>query len=148
MEMGPALRVDPRAHRGRAQPAEQGSYPERQLLGRERLGQIVVGAQRQPADPVGLFPPGGEENDADILGFLPPSKLCQHVIARDTGQHQIEDHHVGPFLPRRLQGVGPVGGGGHPIAHLGQVVGDQRGDVRLVVHDEDTMGHAQSRTRG
>ena len=50
----------------------------------------------------------------------------------------------GPLLARGLERVGPGAGGGDPEARLGQVVGDQRGDVGLVVDDENAVRHAAS----
>ena len=41
----------------------------------------------------------------------------------------------------RLDRLAPVGGSGDSVALLGQVIGDQGGDVGLVVHDQYAMGH-------
>src|SRR6185503_818710 len=48
---------------------------------------------------------------------------------------------VGPLLARGLEGFGPGAGGGDPEPRLGQMIGHQSGDVRLVVDHEDAMGH-------
>ena len=68
-------------------------------------------------------------------------QLGQHVVARDAGQHEVEDDDVGPLLPRGLERVGPVGRGRDPEARLGEMVGDERGDVRLVVDHENAVRH-------
>ena len=75
MVIGPAARVEPAVDGRRGQPAEQAAHPKRELLGRERLGQVVVGAQREAADAIGLLPPGGEEDDPDVPGLLPLPQL-------------------------------------------------------------------------
>src|SRR5262249_52119652 len=41
-------------HSGRAESAKQGGDPERELLRGKGLGEIVVGAQREPPDAIGL----------------------------------------------------------------------------------------------
>ena len=40
-------------------------HPGHQLPGRERLGEVVVGAHLEAEDPVDLAVPGGEEDDRD-----------------------------------------------------------------------------------
>ena len=144
MMIGPAARVEPAVTGGDRSRRSSAPHPERQLLGRERLGEVVVGAEREAADPVGLLPPRGQEDDAHVAGLLPLPQLGQHVVARDAGQHQVEDDDVGPLLPRGPERVGAVGRRGDPEARLGEVIRHQRRDVGLVVHHEDAVRHAAS----
>ena len=118
MVIGPGGQGAAGRDRRRGQPPEQAAHPERELLGRERLGEVVVGAEREAADPVGLLPPRGQQDDADVLGLVPLAQLGQHVVARHAGQHEVEDHDVGPLLPRGLERVGPGIGGRDPEAAL------------------------------
>src|SRR6266853_1014577 len=58
--------------------AKDGAHPQDQLRWGERLEDVVVGAEREPAEPVCLVAPGGEEQDADLARFLPAPQLGQH----------------------------------------------------------------------
>ena len=75
MATGPAVSVEPAVTAGGRSRRSSAADPERELLGRERLGEVVVGAEREPADPVGLLPPRGEQDDADVAGLLAPAQL-------------------------------------------------------------------------
>src|SRR5688500_4157182 len=126
---------------GRAEPAKQGADSKRQLLGRKRLGQIVIGTEGESPDPVGLLPARREEDDTDIAGLLPPAELGEHVVTRHPREHQVEDHNNRALLPRGLQRSGSGGRGGRALATLGQMIGDECGDVRLVIHYQDAVAH-------
>ena len=139
MTSAPAVRALPDRDRGRLQPPEHRGHPQRQLLGREWLGEIIVGAERESADPVGLLAPRGEQDDAHVARFLAAAELGQHVVARHPRQHQVEHDHVGPLLARGAERLGAARCGGHPIPGLGQVIRHQRRDVGLVVDHQDPV---------
>ena len=73
-----------------------------QLARAERLGEVVVGADRQADDEVGLGVAGGEHQDGDGSLAL---DLAAHVEAVEPGEHEVEHHEVGLELagsaPRR-----------------------------------------------
>ena len=134
----------------RRQAAQHRADAQDELLRGERFREIVVGAEREALDAVRLILARREQDDAQVLRFLAATQLGEHVVARDAGQHQIEHDQVGPLLPRRAQRVAPVRRRDHPVAGLGEVVGDERRDVGLVVDHEDAvalrLGH-RSRAR-
>ena len=136
--------------RRRRQPAQHRSDAEDEFLRRERLREIVIGAEREALDAVRLPLARREQDDAQVLCFLAAAQLREHVVARDTGQHQVEHDQIGPLLPRGPQRIAPVGRGDHAVPSLGEVVGDERRDVGLVVDHEDAvalrLGH-RSRAR-
>ena len=77
----------------------------RQQLARvERLGQVVVGAELEPDDPVRLLDPRGQQDDRHVgLGAQP----AREVEATLAGEHQVEHDElvvsvrpVAPGLPR------------------------------------------------
>ncbi len=58
------------------------------------------------------------------------------------GEHDVEDHEVGAEVRRGSQGVGSGAGDLDVEAFVAKRGGDQVGDVRLVVDDEDSgVGH-------
>jgi hypothetical protein len=130
------------AYSGGAQPAKQTTHSEREFLRRERLGQVVVGPEREAAYTVGLLPPCRKEYDANLTSLIALSHLREHIVARDAGEHEIEDDDVRALFPGRLQSIGAIGGGGNPETCLGQVIGDERSNVRLVVYDENAVCHS------
>ena len=64
-----------------------------QLLHRERLDEVVVGAELERVDPVVLGAARADDDDrrADPLA----ARLLDHAPAVDAGQHQVEDADVG-----------------------------------------------------
>ena len=72
-------------------PAQHGADARQQLVGTERLGQVVVRAGVQPGDPVGLGGAGGEHDDRDLA--LPPQQ-AEQLEAVQTGHHDVEQDQV------------------------------------------------------
>ena len=72
--------------------AQERSNPGREFRKRERLGQVVVGAQVQPLHPVfHAVATGQNENGHSRLGF---ADMLQHFQPIHSRQGQIEDCHV------------------------------------------------------
>src|SRR4029079_16270982 len=69
-----------------------------QLLGLERLGDVVVGPGLEAADHVDGVAAGRQHHDGDA-GLGPD--LPADVDAVLAGQHQVEQDHVGPEGPER-----------------------------------------------
>ena len=73
-----------------------------ELLGLERLDDVVVGAGLEPDDDVDGVALGGEHHDRHAgLG----ADLLAHVDAVAAGQHQVEQHDVGPVVAERPEGL-------------------------------------------
>ena len=66
------------ARRGPARAPQHGTDPRDQLLGLERLGQVVVGTGVQPGDPIRPRRPRREHDDRHRA---PPADLAQHLEA-------------------------------------------------------------------
>ena len=79
-----------------------------ELARAERLGQVVVGADAEADDEVGLGVAGGEHQHRDRPVALDRSA---HLEAVEAGEHEVEDHEVGVELARqRLDARRAVGG--------------------------------------
>ena len=108
-----------------------------QLADAERLGHVVVGAGVEAADLVGLLALGGEHDDRHER--VAPAELLAHLVAVHVGQHQVEQHRVGPLVPGNLHALLAGRGREHPEAlELERVVQPEH-DVRLVLDDQDGL---------
>jgi hypothetical protein len=106
--LAPQLDVAERVARGTVvlscscHPTQQGPDPCRQLLGDDRLGDVVVGARLETGHHVVGVGLGGDDDDRhDALGAQGPA----HVEAGHVGQAQVEQHQVGLVLAERGQTV-------------------------------------------
>ena len=146
MTRSAAFRI-PARHRASGLLASQHGANARQKFAKaERFGDIVVGAQLQPDDPIDLVAPVTGGNDYRNIGAR--SDLAQQVETVLLAEPQIEDHEIrlarrevmGHLLPpRRANGVHIV---------LLEVVGDHAQHDRIVLDDEDArrpiVGGAQA----
>ena len=145
--------------RRRVAPAEHGAHARRQLARREGLGDVVVGAELEPDDPVGLFAARRQHDHGQVAARPDPPAQRQPVGA---GQHHVEDDEVGwaafDQLPRgvavaRLDRVKAVAleVAGDNVAHDRLVVDDQHRRHRIIVavrHARSTSGGARAPSRG
>ena len=120
--------------------------PGDELLGLERLDDVVVGARLQADDDVDGVALGGEHDDR-YAGLGPD--LLADVDAVLAGQHQVEQHDVGPVVVERLHREVPAGH--HPAVEtlLAQHDREHLRQRGVVVHDEDaTLGREVRRRSG
>jgi hypothetical protein len=129
--------------------AQDGPDARHQLLQAERLGDVVVTADRQAPHLVLGGVTGGQvhDRDPDAVGAQPAADL----EAVEVGHHHVQHDQVGPEIPHRRQRVATRRRRGHIEADVLQRHGHQLGDVRLVVDDQDATFcflHAGNSRRG
>ena len=117
---------------GRA--AQHRAHPRDQGLDGERLGDVVVAADRQPGDRVGGGVPRGQEDDRHVVGHRPQPPADLEPV--DVGEQHVEHDQVGLVGVRELQRVLARRAGGHGAAVKVQCHLNEFADVRLVVDDE------------
>ena len=61
--------------RRRCEAPEDRGDSEGELLGGERLGQVIVRPQGEPPNPIHLFPARGEQNHPHVSSLLPLAQL-------------------------------------------------------------------------
>ena len=106
---------------------------------RERLGDVIVGAELEADDLVDLGVLGGEHDDRHRgLGPEDPADLD----ARQLGEHEVEEDEVGPLGPELRERRAPVGGGDGAIALQLERFDEGLAKGRLVVDDEDRACHS------
>jgi hypothetical protein len=105
-----------------------------ELAHREGLGDVVVGADLQPADLVGLASLRGQHDDRHLAAG---AELAADFDAVQLGQHQVEDDQVEAPLLEAPQRLPAVQRRGDVVAVLPQRVAEQRLNRLLVVDEED-----------
>ena len=99
--------------------------PRDELPGAERLGEVVVGADGEPDDEVGLGVAGGEHQDGHRAVAL---DAPAHLEAVEAREHQVEDDEVGTEPLARLDAARAVGGDLDGEALAAEPGGDGLGD--------------------
>ena len=127
--------------RGRAvarEPPQQRSDAGVDLLGRERLHDVLVGAGVEQPDDLPLVVARGADDHGDVAHR---SQHLQEVAAVDVGEAEVEDHDVGRLVDDRLQRGQSERRLGDPVAARGERV-DERDPDAIVVLDDEHLGHA------
>ena len=136
--------------RARAAPCG-GTDARRELLHRERLDEVVVGADLERVDPVVLG--AARRHDDDRSPDPLAACLLDHLPAVEPGQHQIEHADVGPLEAESRQTRLPVRHADCVEAGRLQVARHPLSDDVVVLDDQDlchalTMMTAARLTRG
>ena len=119
-----------------AGPAQHRAHPGDELLEAERLGDVVVAADRESLHLLLGGVAGGQEHDRHVVPVGPEPLHDREPVA--VGEHDVEHHEVGAELLRRPQRVGAGAGDLDVEAFVAQGGRDEVGDVRLVVDDENS----------
>ena len=115
--------------------------PRHQLAGIERLGHVIVRAQLQPDDLVGILDAGGQHDDRRVALAAQGAGDLETVNA---GQAQVEHHQVRFLAPRLDQRRLPVVGLHDHEAGLFQIGAHQPDDLGLIVHHQNFRTHRTS----
>jgi hypothetical protein len=117
--------------------AEDGGDAQGQLAHAEGLDHVVVGAQLEADHPVDLRALGGQHEDGGGAGGGVLLDGLADVGARHSRQHQIEDDEIGHPLAHLGERRLAVRGGGHVVAGLAEVVGQDLLEIGLVFDDQN-----------
>ncbi len=123
---------------------QHGTNAGDELLGAERLGDVVVSPEFQADELVRLVRPRGEHDDQHRRVT---AQCACHVETVEARQPQIQDHEIRTLGPGDAQGRRPVRGGRNGEPGTLQEVSRQAHDMRLVVDDQDALhvGHRSLR---
>lgn len=119
-------------------------HARRQLPHRERLGHVVVGADPEPDQHVGLVVARGEHQHRHRAGGLHTAADLQSV---EAGQHDVEDQQIGLPGLGGVDGRRPVARGLHEKS-LGAQTGRDGVDDRRIVLDHEHPALRARRGRG
>ena len=106
-----------------------------QLARRERLGDVVIRAQLQSGDAIGLLAASGEHDDRH--GHRRPQPAAD-LEATQRRQHQVEDDEIGWIVERVLQALDTVVNGAHSVSLALEVAADHLGHIGIVLDDQHT----------
>ncbi|BCB81738.1 hypothetical protein Pflav_081480 [Phytohabitans flavus] len=116
--------------------AEDGADAGGELLQAERLGDVVVAAEREATDLVVRGIPGGEEHHRRARATL--AHQPDDLEAVEVGEHDVEHHQVwAPVLCRR-DCRAAAGRGRHIEPGEAQAGGEQLEDIWIVLYDEQS----------
>ena len=121
--------------------AKQGPDAADELGGGERLGDVVVGADLEPDDPVDLGVERGQQDDRQVaFGAEDPAD----VRSPRPGHHHVADQQVvGPGSGGIERGVAVLDAG-HLESLPVELVADRLEQVRFVVGQEDAVAHTSA----
>ena len=124
---------------GALDPTQQRRDAGDQLPHAERLGEVVVGADAEPGQHVGLLDARGQHDHRHrTVGLDPPADL-EAVV---PGEHHVEDDEVGLVLAVRRDRARPVVRPDDVVPLGDEPVGDRLVDHRVVLDDEDPTARA------
>src|SRR5262249_39531270 len=123
------------ARRVRSCPApKHGPHPRGELARRKRFCYVVVGAEIEPDDPVGLLAASREEDHRQARPLPDPPAEGEPI---DPGHHHVEDDEGRlAFLDQRASGIA-VGGGQRLEALVLEVADDDIAHDGFVFDDEN-----------
>ena len=123
---------------GRPGPAQQGADAGGQLLGHERLGDVVVGARLQPGhDVVGVR---ARRHDDDRHRAAAPQGAAA-LEAVHAGQHQVDERDVGRGLGEHVETLLAAGGVPYLVAFALQGEAHGGSDALIVLDDQNASAH-------
>ena len=124
---------------GAACSPEQRPDAGRQLLRRERLGEVVVGARLEPGDDVVGVVAGRDHDDRHVARLAQRAAQLEPVDAR---QHDVDQHDVGGLAAERLERVLAAGGllDGPALVLERQL--HRRADALVVLDGQDPGSHS------
>ncbi len=132
----PRWRAWDRSGEGTRGPAQHRLDPRRELLGRERLGDVVIGTELESGHPVGLVTASRQHDHWHRRGR---PELTAHLETTQTRKHQVEHDEVRRRGQRAIERNLAVGDPLDLVALLLQVPRDNVGDVRIVVDHEHAL---------
>ena len=113
--------------------AQHGAHAGEQFARVERLGQIIVRAQLQPGDPVGLLAHRGQHDDRHRgLAAQPAGEIG----AAFAGEHEVKHDEVELALRPQSAALAGVLRGGDAEALALEEAGEQVTDFAVIVDDE------------
>ena len=95
-------------------PTQERPHPGQQLLGVERLGQVVIRAGVEPRDPIGGLGARRQHEDRHPVALGSQHPTDGQTV--DGRHHQVEDQQVDGAGSHPIQRRGPGRGGRHPVS--------------------------------
>jgi len=115
------------------------AHPGQHLARVEGLGNVIVGAQLQPQDLVGVLHPRREHDDRGGGQARVAADAAGHLPAVQVGQHQVEEKQVGALIAQHRQRCGAIARHLHRISRLLQIPAQQPRNLPIIVHHQNAF---------
>ena len=134
------------ARRGRStlRAAEEGAHARDELVGAERLGEVIVGAELESHDSIRFFRAGRQHDDRQRGGRVVSTNRATDFEAVHLREHEIEDEQIRRPRGDRRERLAPRRHDLRRETGLPEIARDELSDVRVVFDDEDASGHRES----
>src|SRR5581483_4392621 len=119
----------------RATAPEEGADARHELVGVERLREIVVGAGLEAADAIGDGGASAEHEGGRVDAHT--AKLANDLESVTPRQSDVQDDEVGPMLERARESSFAVARGTHAKAVFGEQLTQKLDQIAVVLDDED-----------
>ena len=116
---------------------QQRAHARHQFGNRERLDDVIVGADREAAHALGFLAARGHHDDRQRARGLARPEPPADFEARHARQHPVEDDEVGRVLGEAQLGLVAPLDALDDIALRLEIVGEQQGQIRFVLDDQD-----------
>lgn len=130
--------VEARVARERVDAPQQRLHARDQLQHRERLREVIVGAEFEAENPVHLARARARDDDRRVARHRAGAPADFEAV--DAGQHQIENQRVPVSLLEQTQAFGAVRAVDDFVALVAQMQAQHVGDVGVVFDDQDAFG--------
>ena len=132
----------------RTDPAKDGANAGDELARAERLGDIVVCARLQAANPVALLAARGEHDDRNVGRFRTAAKPAADLETKDALDHPVEDDDVGRIFAGEKQGLFTIAGPADLIILALEMPDEELGERSVVLDKQELLArHAGFRRR-
>ena len=129
-----------------ADPAQQGAHARLELAQRERLDQVIVGAQVEHADAFGQAVARGHHQHRQALAAA--AQALQHLAAIQPRQAQVQHQQVVAVIAQRGVSLAAVRDVVHGMPAPAQRGADALGDGGIVFHQQDAHGDSDTGESG
>src|SRR5919199_2135689 len=124
----------------RRRPAQRRFDPGHQLWEAQGLGDVVVRAELEPTNLVGLRTPRGGHDDRHPTEF---ADTFDHLPAVEARQRDVEHDQVWTPFVELAERLVASAGDDQAVASLRDPALQERGELRLVLDDQDALAHAR-----
>ncbi len=138
------LHLDHLVHRGGRDPAHHRMQASSQLLGRERLGDVVIGPRLETADLVFFLATSGEHHHRDLAGHLILLELLDELDTAATGHHPVQHDEFGVGFTHLRQSIGKIFRLNRLVSLLLQHETEHFADRCLVLNHQNSLSHIPS----
>ena len=112
------------------------AHPRHQLIGIERLWDVIIHPGQITLGSIGRHALGGEKDHRGAAKPFIGTQLLQQAIAIKPRHHHVADHHIRQHLLGLAEAFFPVHRGGHIEAFVFQIGLHRSAQTGLIIHQQ------------